>query len=142
MDATKLYLLLCLFISGNLIGQSSPYPKDTIFILFDNDLHEKKILKHPEHGKNIYFKNLDVYYNLNYKSDTLPIQQLSNYHFSDMPEIKKKVIDWVEKKYAGQKYKPHPWSKNSVFHTYLIEVISEDAFVVYPVIWRNEGVID
>ena len=139
MNVNNLLLGLFLFFSFFIFGQESSYPKDTIFILFDNDLHGKKVLNHPEHGKNIYFKNLDVYYNLNHKPDTLPIKDLINYDFLDLEEINKKEWQYYKKRFNGW---PIIRNKNWVFHTNLIEIISKEKFVIYPVVWRNEGVID
>ena len=33
----------------------------------------------------------------------------------------------------------HTFDKNYIFNTYIIEIISDEKFVIYPVIWRGEG---
>lgn len=58
------------------------------------------------------------------------------YHFSNLKEIRKMHNQWIHTPYKGKR-KP-PINKNGAFQTYLIEVISKDYFVIYPVIWRNE----
>ncbi len=133
----SLLLILCPILS---FGQKSIYPKDTIFIRYNTDIHSKKILNHPQRGKNLYFKNLGVYYSYSEKADTLCIEKLKDYQFSDLEEIRKKEIEWVDKKYKNQKYKPYTGSKNAVFQTYVIDVISDKKFVKYPVNWRNERI--
>ena len=93
--------------------------------------------------KDISEKHISLFYEQNQKSDTLSIVFLNDYKFSDSKEIRKKEIDWVNRKFKNSRYKPYSGgSKNSVFYTYLVEIISKNRIVVYPVIWRNEGVID
>ncbi|MBA6156365.1 hypothetical protein H3Z83_07545 [Tenacibaculum sp. S7007] len=72
-------------------------------------------------------------------SDTLCYKHLKEYQFLNLKEIESK-----EKKYYKKRFGGNPWikNKNGVFHTFLIEVISKEKFVIYPVIWRNEGVIN
>lgn len=53
----------------------------------------------------------------------------------------KKKIDWIERKFSELEFKPYGGSRNGVFVTYLIEVVSDEKLVVYPVIWRSEGAI-
>jgi hypothetical protein len=146
MDTIKknIVLLLLFFTPFVMLSQKSKFPKDTIYILFDKKEHTKEILNDPELGKNLYFKNIDVYYDYKQKADTLCILHLKDYKFSNLKEIREKEINWVDRKFKGSKYKPYSGggSRNSVFHTYLIEVISEEKFVIYPVIWADEGAID
>lgn len=74
-------------------------------------------------------------------SDTLPIDKLVNYKISCLEEVEKMEKKWridnrnaLIKKY-GKLYPP--FNKNGIFETYLIEIISDDKFVIYPVEWRN-----
>ncbi|MFD2697615.1 hypothetical protein ACFSQ0_06390 [Mesonia sediminis] len=127
----SLLLILCPILS---FGQKSIYPKDTIFIRYNNDIHSKKILNHPQRGKNLYFKNLGVYYSYSEKADTLCIEKLKDYQFSDLEEINEKRNRWIFDN------KRPPATRNGVFQTYVIEVISDKKFVKYPVIWRNERI--
>ncbi len=66
-----------------------------------------------------------------------------------------KILEGVEKKvkdFRFKTYKKRPknkddklyqaYDKNDIFKTYLIEVISKEKFVLYPVIWRNQGIIE
>ena len=66
------------------------------------------------------------------KTDTLCNKHLKDYPFSNLKEIEKKRHEWI-----FENERP-PANKNGVFQTYLIEIISEEKFVIYPVIWRNE----
>ncbi|MDA0794514.1 MAG: hypothetical protein O3C13_07865 [Bacteroidetes bacterium] len=83
--------------------------------------------------------DMAFFYDFNTKPDTLCIKHLKEYHFSDMEEINIKEWEYNKQRFGGG---PPISNKNWVFHTYLIEVISKKQFVIYPVIWRNEGVID
>ncbi|MFT4610747.1 MAG: hypothetical protein ACJA1H_000026 [Glaciecola sp.] len=64
------------------------------------------------------------------------IKYLKNYHFSDLKEINEKRYKWIFDN------KRPPAGRNRVFQAYLIEVISNKKFVIYPVISRNQGNID
>lgn len=153
MDAK--ILLLIIFLPIVCFGQESKYPKDTIYIKFEKKIGNKKWYGNYGYGKN---KKQGTLFNLkdtNKKSmsffsgkeqniDTLCIKHLKNYKFLNLKEIRKKEIAWVDLTYAKSKYKPYTGGglRNGAFQTYLIEVISNEKFVIYPVIWRNEGVID
>jgi len=136
MDAIKIFLMIILFIPTLFFGQESKYPKDSIYILFDKDKHIKKELNHPELGKNLYFNNIGVYYNYQQKIDTLCLKHLKDYKFLTLKQIRKKEWEYYKKRFGGS---PIISNKNWVFHTFLIEIISNDYFVIYPVMWRNEG---
>ena len=134
MDAKILILIISLPIVC--FGQESKYPKDTIYIEYDKKKHFKKVLNHPKLGKNLYFQGIGVFYNYKEKADTLYIKHLKNYKFLTLKEIDKKRHTWIFEN------KRPPVDRNGAFQTYLIEVISKEKFVIYPVIWRNEGVIN
>ena len=61
--------------------------------------------------------------------DTLCIKQLKDYTFLNLKEIDKKRHTWIFEN------KRPPVDRNGAFQTYLIEVISNEKFVIYPVIW-------
>lgn len=149
MDAIKHIIIFLFFIPFFTLAQKVKYPKDTIFIkfkdtVFRNPNMEAKSIHNFEGNKGIKFwwKGKWMFYDNDQNTDTLCIKHLKDYHFSDLKEIRQKEINWVNKKYANSNYRPYTGSKNAVFQTYLIEIISKEKFVVYPVIWRNEGVID
>lgn len=79
-------------------------------------------------------------------SDTLSISKLKNYKFSTPKEIKKLEDQWrvKNKKALIKKYgDPYPpFDKNGIFKVYLIEVINNEKFVIYPVEWRGLNNID
>jgi len=58
----------------------------------------------------------------------------------NLKEIKKRHSKLVNELHNGKR-KP-PINRNGAFQTYLIEIISKDFFVIYPVIWRNVGLTD
>lgn len=82
----------------------------------------------------------------NSKSDTLSISCLPNYKVSTLDEIEalekqwwKKNLKILEKKFGI--YCCPPYDKNYIFQTYLIEIINNNQFVMYPVEWRNLNII-
>ena len=136
MDVIRLLKFLLVFIPALSFGQNSIYPKDTIYILYEANKYTKKILNHPKMGKSLYFENIGVYYDYKEKLDTLCIKHIKGYPFSDLKEINEKRNKWI-----FDNRRP-PADRNGVFQTYLIEIISKEKFVIYPVIWRNEGIVD
>ena len=149
MDAIKPFLLFFIFIPIFGIGQETKYPKDTIYVKYENKIGPKKWnakFKRDYNGKaGIYFNienksgDMALFYSYEQKTDTLCIKHLEDYKLSNLKEINSKEWSWYKKKFGGQ---PPFGNKNGVFVTYLLEVISKDYFVMYPVIWRNEGAID
>ena len=78
------------------------------------------------------------------KSDTINISKLKNYKTVSLEEIEKMEKKWrIDNKKAlmkkwGKLYPPY--DKNSIFETSLIEIINEQQFVIYPVIWGGLNV--
>lgn len=80
------------------------------------------------------------------KSDTLSIKILDKFKISNTNEIKKIENNWRKKKFDEFKKSKekhpipiHTFDRNYIFNTYIIEIISKEEFVVYPVTWRGEG---
>ncbi|SHG75030.1 hypothetical protein SAMN05444483_1276 [Salegentibacter echinorum] len=149
MAATKILSLLLVFCPILSFGQQSIYPKDTIYVKYQEERNASWNAKFERKYKQklgIYFNieteegDMPLFYPHSEEADTLCIEMLKDYHFSDLHDIRKKEIEWVDKKYKNQKYKPYTGSKNAVFQTYVIEAISDKKFVKYPVIWRNERI--
>jgi len=144
MDATKIFLILIFFTPIFTFGQESKYPKDTIYIKYENKLGNKKLLNwnhNSKYGtsfsiKDISEKHISLFYEQNSKIDTLCLKHLKDYKFLNLKQIKKKEWEYYKKRFGGN---PIISNKNWVFHTFLIEIISNDYFVIYPVMWRNEG---
>lgn len=141
MDAIKLLKFLLVFIPVLSFGQNSIHPKDTIYIKYkDTSFLNKKMISKSDHnfrGKNgikFWWKGKWMFYDKNEKTDTLCYKHLTDYHFSNLKEIDEKRRKWIFDN------KRPPADRNGVFQTYLIEIISKEKFVIYPVIWRNEGV--
>jgi len=141
MDAK--ILILILFLPIVCFGQKSKYPKDTIYIKFKDSIFTNTKMKSKSiynfQGKNgikFWWKGKWMFYDQNRKADTLYIKHLKNYKFLNLKEIDKKRHTWIFDN------KRPPVDRNGAFQTYLVEVISKEKFVIYPVIWRNEGVID
>lgn len=81
------------------------------------------------------------------KADTLCLTKFKNYPVTTMNEVEQKVKAFRYKTY--KKSPPHKedkayqfYNKNDIFKTYLIEVIGDGRFVVYPVNWRKQDVIE
>ncbi|WP_157603741.1 hypothetical protein [Polaribacter atrinae] len=96
---------------------------------------------HNFQGKNgikFWWKGKWMFYDKNRKADTLCYKHLKDYTFLSLKEIEKKEREYYKNRFGG-----NPWikNKNGVFYTFLIEKISREKFVIYPVIWRNEGTI-
>lgn len=147
MDAIKIILIVIFIFPLSSMGQKSLYPKDTIFIKFENIIKNKKWLGKYKFENNEYegilfnIRNDDnkwmtLFYSSTNKIDTLCSKHLKEYTFSNLTEIQEKRTKWIFEN------KRPPANRNGVFQTYLIESISKDYFVIYPVIWRNEGVVD
>ena len=150
MDVIKLILIILFFTPIFAFGQKSIYPKDTIYVNYKKKIYNKKRQGNYNYRNNklsgIFFylkdsinrvnKGMSLFYDSNQKTDTLCMKHLKDYNFSDLKEINRKRNKWIFDN------KRPPADRNGVFQTYLIEIISKDFFVIYPVIWRNEGVID
>jgi hypothetical protein len=145
MNATKLVLILFFLSSNFIFGQGSEYPKDTIFLKFKDTIFTNTKMKsksiHNFQGKNgikFWWKGKWMFYDKNRKADTLCYKHLKDYTFLSLKEIEKKEREYYKNRFGG-----NPWikNKNGVFYTFLIEKISREKFVIYPVIWRNEGII-
>ena len=143
MNVTKFYFILCFILSVCAFGQKPPYPKDTIYLKFKDTIFKNPKMKskslhffNQKEGIKFWWNGRWMFYDLQQKPDTLCIEELKNYHFSDLKDINERRYKWVFDN------KRPPADRNGVFQTYLIEVISKKEFVIYPVIWRNEGVID
>jgi hypothetical protein len=81
-------------------------------------------------------------------SDTLSITKLKNYKISSINEIEDYERKWKKKKFDEFKLKmekksniiPKPFhlaNKDYIFQTYIIELKSNNKFVLYPVEWRD-----
>ena len=148
MDA-KL-LILAIFLPIVCFGQKSIYPKDTIYVKYEHNGKNKKsqntykynnkelsgISFYIKDGTTNYKKGISLFHSYNSKADTLCHKHLTDYHFSNLKEIDKKRHKWIFDN------KRPPADRNGVFQTYLIEIILNKKFVVYPVIWAGEGIID
>jgi hypothetical protein len=152
MAVIKRILIFVFIIPTLTFGQKNQYPKDTIYIKYEKKTGTKKWnkkFKYKYEGKSgIYFNiehikgDMALFYDFRKKTDTLCIKHLKEYKFSNLKEIRKKHNNWIDRKFKNSKYKPYNGYLNSSFITYLIEVISKEEFVIYPVNWRSEGAID
>jgi len=147
MDVIKTFVVILFYLGSNFIfGQKSLYPKDTIYVKYEEKIGGKKwnakFNRDYNKKQGIYFNlenkddNMAFFYNNKQKADTLCIKHLKEYKIYNLKEINEKRKKWIFEN------KRPPADKNGVFQTYLIEVISKEKFVIYPVIWRSEGAID
>jgi len=152
MDRAIKYLLFLFFLFRS-VTMFSQYEKEIIYINFNHEVQNCKY----ENLKLKWFKKEGLQFNLCgkgvflfpsvKKSDTLSICQLKEYRITSIESVKQKV-----KNFRYKTYKKSPpdendkayqfYNKNDIFETYLIEILNNDKFVVYPVHWRNQNVID
>jgi len=127
----------------NIYGQK--IEKKSIFIEFKLDKNCPKNMKFynsDENGTvfNIFCETGGSFL-YNNKSDTLSICKLKNYTTISFKDIEKLETQWrMDNKEAMIKKfgKIYPrYNKNGIFNTYLIEIINELEFIIYPVKWRG-----
>lgn len=146
MDAIKIFLII-FFFPFFIAAQQSKYPKDTIYLKFKDTVFNNPNMKaksfhtfNNKKGIKFWWEKKWLFHQQGKKTDTLCYRHLKDYTFlNDLKEIRKKHNNWIDRKFKNSKYKPYNGYLNSSFITYLIEVISKEKFVIYPVIWRNEG---
>ncbi|AWG24746.1 hypothetical protein [Flavobacterium kingsejongi] len=126
--------------------QGQKIEKKTIYVMFEKRQKDRvsKFFNKEEKGYvfNLPNKGESFLYEVKQRPDTLPISQLKNYSISNtlqIAEFENKYKEWLIKKYNRI---PYSYDKNSYFKTYIIEIIDNSEFVIYPVTWRNQGVID
>ncbi|MDG2193962.1 MAG: hypothetical protein P8K77_03725 [Polaribacter sp.] len=125
--------------------------KDTVFLLFrkNNGNHPKHRCIKFKNKKGIVFnlcKNGSLLFPNKFKADTLCYKHLKDYTVSTIEDIEKKVKDFRYKTYKKRPKSDHAklyqaYDNNDIFQTYLIEIISNKKFVIYPVIWRNQRIM-
>ena len=150
--AIKFILLTVFFISGKFAY--SQYEKDTVYLKFeensDDEPYYRGVKFETQKKGDIVFNlisNGSLIYSKGGKADTLSIDKLDSFHISTFKEVEQKVKEFRYKTY--KKSPPNEndkayqfYNKNDIFETFLIEIISSKKFVVYPVKWRNQNVID
>lgn len=149
--AIKFIFFIYIFISGNFVY--SQYKKDTIYLKFITNTGEEPYYR----GAKSTTQKGDIIFNLIEKgsllylkgnrADTLKVGKLNRFTISTFKDIEKKVKEFRYKTYKksppSQNDKAYQfYNKNDIFETLLIELINDNQFVVYPVKWRNQNVID
>lgn len=85
----------------------------------------------------------DNYISLLYvdKADTIDIRKIEEYKVLNIVELKKievegrkKLLDFYKEK---KRMYHRPITKDNIFKTFVIEIINDKQFVVYPVKWKN-----
>lgn len=148
--AIKYLFLFFILSSGPMFSQ---YEKDTIYINFNHEVQNCSY----KNLKMKWFKNEGLQFNLcgrgvflfqrNKNSDTISTRQLKDYYITSIEDVAQKVKDFRYKTYKRSPPEENAkayqfYNKNDIFETYLIEIISDCRFVVYPVQWRNQNIID
>ena len=136
--------LFALVVTTPLLAQFT-YQKDTIYLKFEpnegNSPYYRgiKFYNKEENGVvfNLLTKRSLLYKDKSQSADTLSIEKLKNYCIITTEEVEQKVKAFQKATY--KKWPSHKDDKNDLFVTYLIEIINGKQFVIYPVIWRNEG---
>lgn len=147
------YLLLLLFLlSSN--SAFSQYEKDTIYLKFEKNSGEEPyyrgVKSYNKQEKGTIFNLIpsgSLLLPQGKKADTISIEKMDSYTISTMKEVEQRV-----KEFRHKTYKKSPeskdakayqfYNKNDIFETFLIEIIDDCRFVVYPVCWRNQNIID
>lgn len=124
--------------------------KETIYLKFEKNngkFPKYRCLKFPN-KKGIVFnlcKGGSLLFSNKFKSDTLCYKHIKDYKTSTMEDILKKVKDFRVKTYKKRPKSDNDklyqaYDNNDIFKTYIIEVINEKKFILYPVIWRNQRI--
>lgn len=146
--------ILPFILSCSILSFSQEIQKDTLYINYSN-YKNSCIHKDLEKDMKINMKkgiqfnlcgNVIFFYNNSEKSDTLCIKYLNNYKITKTEDIDKLKKSWYIKNKSAiiKKYgEIHPYfDENGRFKTFLIEIINNKQFVIYPVYWRNTMVIE
>jgi len=144
----NLSIMLIFLLSGNLMF--SQYAKDTIYLNVSKDCNfetfKLKWMK-PEGLQFNLCGNAVFLFAKGEHADTLWMDKLDLYAISTFKDVNQKAKDFRYKTY--KKNPPNEndkayqfYNKNDIFETFLIETINDKQFVVYPVKWRNQNVID
>ncbi len=129
------------------------YDKKTIYLNYNNEIKncKYKTIKYKQKKKEGIQFNLCgkaiLLSPVNVKPDTLCLWHKTDYQISTTQDIERLVKEF---RFNTWKKKPHSkkdklfqfYDRNDIFKTYLIEIINNEKFVIYPVKWRNEGAID
>ncbi|WP_157956039.1 hypothetical protein [Flavobacterium kingsejongi] len=90
-------------------------------------------------------RRITLLYKNKQKSDTLPLSKLKNYKITPISKLDAMMEEWYKTNYeviTKGKGLFHYRDRNIVFKTFLIEIINDKQFVVYPVTWRNQNATD
>lgn len=147
----KCFVFLIFFLKVSLLF--SQYSKEVIYLNFNNEIENcvyKNIKQKWSKPEGIQFnlcgKSVLLFEN-GKKADTLCIIHVKDYPITTMEEVDKIVKDFRLKTYKKRPPNKNDklyqaYTKNDIFKTYLVEIIEDDKFVIYPVIWRNQNIID
>lgn len=150
--AISCLLLLFFLVSSNLAF--SQYEKDTIYLKFEKNSGEEPYYRGV---KSYSMKEKGIIFNLipsgslllpeGKKADTLSIEKMDAYTILTIKGVEKRVKEFRRKTFKkspeSRDVKAYQfYNKNDIFETFLIEVINGRQFVIYPVIWRNQNIIE
>lgn len=131
-EQIKIYLKM--EIDSNCFRKQKFYSKEENGIILNNECNS---------GGSFLFSDKSI-------ADTICISQLKNYKITTIEEVKKTEKKWRQEKFkevqsknkkdGGYTLPYHTFDKNYIFETFIIEIISGEKFIVYPVTWRGEGI--
>ena len=108
MDAIKILLIVCcvpLFMNA----QKTKFPKDTIYLLYSDTifLNIKMKAKSPhifkgKEGVKFWWEGKWVFYNNNFKPDTVAISRFKDFEISRLIDLKVKYNCWINKKFESK----------------------------------------
>lgn len=131
-----------LIFPNSFFGQKALYPKDTIYIEFDNSIkdgYNKKSLVDIQDISGIRFNisttsgRVTVFYSGQEPLDTVSLIDVSKYRIVDRKEIIRLHNLWIENPDSNNPRPPA--DRNGAFETFVLEKISSGGFLKYPVTW-------
>ena len=151
----KAIVTISITILFSTLSHAQYFEKKTIYLLFKKNETDSiphylgyKFYFKKEKGYvfNLMDKNISLLYKNKQKSDTLTLSKLKNYKITPISKVQELEEEWYkknrEKIIKGYKGFYHFRDKNVYFKTFLIEIINDKQFVVYPVTWRNQNATD
>ncbi|AWG24751.1 hypothetical protein FK004_05665 [Flavobacterium kingsejongi] len=149
----KAIVTISITLLFSILGYSQNLKKKTVYFLFEKNKTDSvrnlgyKFYREKEKGYvfNLMDRRITLLYKNKQKSDTLPLSKLKNYKITPISKLDAMMEEWYKTNYeviTKGKGLFHYRDRNIVFKTFLIEIINDKQFVVYPVTWRNQNATD
>lgn len=152
----KHIIVLISFLSFQFSFSQKNEKKIKIFIKMELDsacFRKQKFYSKEENGiilNNECMSGGSFLFNEKSKADTICLSKIKNYKISSIDDVKIIEKKWREDRFKEVQEKNkkegriilpyHTFDKNYIFDTYIIEILSKEKFIIYPVTWRNQGI--